>query len=455
MAWMLKEAFAQLRRGDFELEALLPAAQVQAACEAAGYQDRGIVYTSLTIMTTFLAQMLRADRSCQQAVAGVAAHRTAQGRSPCSADTGGYCKARQRIPEAVYTTLMRRSAETLEARAPAEALWNGRRVRVVDGSTLHLADTPANRSEYPLQEGLTPGCHYPVVRILVVFSLMVGVVMRASLRAYQGKGTGETSMLRDLSDCFARGDVLLGDRYFAGFWDLAWWVRQGVDVVTRLPASRFADFRRGRRLGKNDHLITWRRTPRPDWLTPEEAAGFPQTLTLREVRVSIEIRGFRTKQVTVITTLLDNVLFSAHEITELYRRRWQAELNLRSLKTHMEMDYLRTKRPETVRKEFAMHMLAYNLVRGVAFEAAQTAGVEPWTISFKGTLQTTHEFLARFHHATSLDQWVDDWLATTAQIRVGHRPDRIEPYAIKRRPKDYPPLQEPRTEYKKRLRPTG
>jgi hypothetical protein len=411
MTRMLKEAFTQLRRGDFELEALLPAAQVQAACEAAGYQDRGAVYTSPTIMTTFLSQMLRADRSCQQAVAAVAAHRTAHGRSPCSADTGGYCKARQRIPETVYTTLMQQSAERLEARATVEALWNGRRVRVVDGSTLLLADTPANRSEYPLQEGLTPGCHYPVVRILVVFSLMVGVVMRATLRAYQGKGTGETSMLRDLSDCFARGDVLLGDRYFAGFWDLAWWVRRGVDVVTRLPASRFADFRRGRRLGKNDHLITWRRTPRPDWLTPEEAAGFPQTLTLREVRVQVEIRGFRTKEVTVITTLLDNVLFPAHEITELYRRRWQAELNLRSLKTHMEMDYLRTKRPETVRKEFAMHLLAYNLVRGVAFEAAQTAGVEPWTISFKGTLQTTHEFLARFHHAASLNQWVDDWLA--------------------------------------------
>ena len=455
MARMLKEAFARLRRGDFELEGLLPAEQVQAACQAAGYQDQGTVYTPPVIMNTFLAQVLRADRSCQQAVAGVAAHRAARDQSPCSADTGGYCKARQRIPEAVYTKLMQQSAETLEARAPAEALWNGRRVRVVDGSTLHIADTAANRSEYPLQEGLTPGCHYPVVRILVVFSLMVGVVIRAGLRAYQGKGTGETAMLRDLSDCFARGDVLLGDRYFAGIWDIAWWILQGVDVVLRLPASRSADFRRGRRLGKNDHLVTWRRTARPDWLSPEEAAAFPKVLTLREVLVRVEIRGFRTEHVTVVTTLLDARLFSAHEITQLYRRRWQAELNLRSLKTHLEMDYLRTKRPETVRKEFAMHLLAYNLVRGVAFEAAQTAGVEPWTISFKGTLQTMHEFLARFHHAASLHKWVDDWLAMTVQIRVGDRPDRIEPYAIKRRPKDYPPLQIPRTEYKNRLRPTG
>jgi len=455
MARMLKEAFDRLRRGDFELEALLPAAKVQAACQATGYQDQATVYTSPTIMHTFLGQMLRADRSCQQAVVGIAAHRAAQGQAPCSADTGGYCKARKRIPEAAYTMLMQESAESLEARVPAEALWNGRRVRIADGSTLHIADTEANRREYPLQDGLTPGCHYPVVRILVVFSLAVGVVMRAALRAYQGKGTGETSMLRDLADCFAPGDVLLGDRYFAGFWDIAWWVQRGVDVVTRLPASRFADFRHGRRLGKNDHLISWQRTARPDWLTPEEAVAFPQTLTLREILVSVEIRGFRTEQVTVITTLLDNVLFPPHEITQLYRRRWQAELNLRSLKTHMEMDYLRTKRPETVRKEFTMHLLAYNLVRRIAFEAAQTAGIEAWTISFKGTLQTMHEFLGRFHHAAAVHKWIDDWLATTAQIRVGCRPNRIEPYAIKRRPKDFPPLQQPRTQYKKRLRTTG
>jgi len=454
MARMLKEAFAKLRRGDIELEALLPAVQVRAACAAAGYQDQATVYTSPVVMQTFLAQMLAADRSCQQAVAGVVAHRATQGRTSCSLDTGGYCKARQRIPEAAYTTLMQQSAAALESRVPAEALWNGRRVRIADGSTLQIADTVANRREYPLQEGLRPGCHYPVVRILVVFSLIAGVVIRSALRAYQGKGTGETSLLRELSDCFSPGDLLLVDRYFAGFWDIAWWMRRDVDVVARLPASRVADFRRGRRLGKDDHLITWQRTARPDWLTGEEAAAFPQTLTLREIRVKVEIPGFRTEEVIVITTLLDDVLFPADEIRQLYRRRWQAELNFRSLKTHMEMDYLRTKHPETVRKEFIMHLLAYNLVRGIAFEAAQTAGVEPWTISFKGALQTMHAFLGRFRQAVALDQWVDDWLAATAKIRVGHRPDRIEPYAVKRRPKEYPPLQEPRAEYKTRLRPT-
>ena len=454
MSRMLKEAFAQLRRGDIELEALLPAVQVRSACAAAGYQDQATVYTSPVVVHTFLAQILAADRSCQQAVAAVAAHRAAQGIASCSLDTGGYCKARQRIPEAAFTTLMQQSAAAIEARVPAAALWNGRRVLIADGSTVQIADTEANRREYPLQEGLRPGCHYPVVRVLVLYSLIAGVVIRAALRAYQGKGSGETSMLRELSDCFAPGDVLLVDRYFAGFWDIARWLLREVDVVARLPASRLADFRRGRRLGKDDHLITWQRTRRPDWLTPEEAAAFPEVLTLREIRVRVNIPGFRTDEVIVVTTLLDEVLFPADEIRQLYRRRWQAELNFRSLKTHMEMDYLRTKHPETVRKEFVMHLLAYNLVRGVALEAAQTAGIEPWTVSFKGTLQTMHAFLGRFRQAAALDQWIDDWLAATAQLRVGHRPDRIEPYAVKRRPKEYPPLQEPRAEYKTRLRPT-
>jgi putative transposase len=448
----LIEAFQKVRRGDVELEGLLPATQVQAACAEAEYHDQARLYTAPVTVQAFLGQMLRADRSCQQTVAGVSAYRVANGRSPCSADTGAYCKARQRVPEQVFRTLLKQSGREAESQAPEAWLWCGRRVRVADGSIVQIADTEANRREYPLQRGLEPGCHYPLVRILVIFSLAVGLVVDGLMRPYQGKATGETAMLRQLADHFLPGDVVLGDRYFAGWWDIAWWRRRKIDIVTRLPASRRGDFRRGQRLGKNDHLVTWRRTPRPDWLTAEEAKEFPKSLTLREVRVNVETPGFRTKQVTVATTLLDPEIFSASQLSELYRRRWQAELNLRSLKTHMEMDYLRTKHSETVRKEFAMHLLAYNLVRRVAMEAALSSDTEPWHISFKGTLQTLNEFLARFHQTEHVVQWVEAWLATLAQIQVGHRPDRIEPYALKRRPKDYPPLQEPRHRYKTRLR---
>jgi hypothetical protein len=379
------------------------------------------------------------------------ARQVVQGKQ-CSADTGAYCKARQRIPEAVYQQLMQQSGQALEDRAQADDRWCGRRVRVVDGSTLLIADTKANRCEYPLQQGLEPGCHFPVVRILVIFSLAVGSVLDAALRPYQGKGTGETGMLRDLADVFHRGDVLLGDRYFSGFWDLAWWLHRKVDVVTRMNASRTSDFRRGRRLGKNDHLITWRRTARPEWLTRAQAAELAGQLVLREIRVEVKIPGFRTKSVLVLTTLLDPLAYPAAKLAELYRRRWQAELNLRSFKTDMQMEQLRTKHPETVRKEFAMHLLAYNCVRRVALEAARDSGRPPWQISFKGTLQTLSNFLPLLASCMPPDAGCVALIEGVAAHRVGNRPDRYEPRRIKRRPKSHKLMQMSRNEYKRRMR---
>lgn len=444
MSIRLRALFAQVRREDWAVEGLLPAGRIQAACRRAAYQDRGRLYTSVVTLQMFLAQLLRADRACQAAVGALAAHRVARQRPPCSADTGGYCKARQRIPEAVCADLLHESGVALEAETPAAWQWCDRPVRIVDGSTLLISDTPENRAAYPLQRGLTPGCHFPVVRILVVFALATGAVLEAALRPYQGKGSGETGMLRDLADRFAAGTVLLGDRYFSGFWDLAFWLARGVDVVTRLPKSRRSDFRRGVRLGPKDHLVSWPRSVRPDWLTAEQAAAGPAELRLREVHVRVATPGFRTRAVIVVTTLLDPHQYSAHQLAELYRRRWQAELNLRSLKTHLGMDQLRTKQPAMVRKEFAMYLLAYNVVRGVQQEAARQRHVQPWQLSFTGALQTLCEFLPCFHQASSCETWLAQLLQFAAQLEVGYRPNRVEPYALKRRPKDYPPLQQPR-----------
>lgn len=443
--------FWQIRRGQLDWEAVLPAKEIQQTAQAAGYVERSRVYTAVITMLTFLGQLLRPDRSCQQAVNGLIAQRTAADQPVCSADTGGYVKARQRLPEAMFWELQRQTGRDVEDQAPREALWCGRRVRVVDGSTLKIPETPANCREYPLQAGQTAGTSYPVVRILVVFSLAVGTVLEAALRPYQGKGTGETGMLRELagSPMLSAGDVLLGDRYFAGFYDIAYWQTRGVDVVTRLPMSRSVDFRQGRRLGHDDCLITWDKTARPDWLTREQAAATPDTLTLRALRVRVMRPGFRTRVVIVITTLLDHRAYPAAELTELYRRRWQAELNLRSLKTHMEMQQLSTHSPAMIRKEFAMYLIAYNCVRRLAATAAQSANVAAWCISFKGALQTLNEFLPRLRH-TCYDHWLHHLIHTTQQLRVDRR-DRVEPYATKVRPKEYPPLNEPRARYKNRI----
>jgi hypothetical protein len=444
------QALKGVQQGAVPWRALVSPDEIDAAVRSTGYRDRGRLYTVAATVWTFLGQILRADRSCQRAVHALLAHRVTTGQTPCSADTGGYCKARQRLPEASCQRLMRQSGIALEAAVPPAWRWHQRRVLIADGSTLKIADTTANRAAYPLQQSLLVGASYPVVRILVLFTLAAGGVLDGLLRPYQGKGTGETAMLRGLADRFQPDDVLLADRYFSGYWDLAWWLRRGVDVVTRLSNNRHSDFRRGQRLGPHDHIVVWQRTEPPDWLDPEMIAAYPAHLRLREVRVCVRRSGFRTLVLIVVTTLLDAQKYSTNALAELYGRRWQAELNLRSLKTDLGMEQLLTKTPSMVRKEFAMHLLAYNCVRRIALEAARAADVEPWQISFKGTWQSLTEFLARLHRGTDLVTWLEALLQAAAQQQVGDRPHRHEPFRIKRRVHKYPLLKRPRHEYRQR-----
>lgn len=441
-------ALNKLRRGDLPLACVLEAELIHHVLERVGYKERSSLYTPVCTILTFLGQVLSRDHSCQEAVEGLVAHRVTSGQPACSADTGGYCKARRRIPEQAYRELARESGRQLEMEAPAEWHWCGRRIRVADGSTLRIADTEANRRAYPLQRGITPGASYPIIRVLVVFSLAVGTVIDAALRPYQGKGTGETGMLRDLADCFQERDVLLVDRYFAGYWDIAWFLRHRVDMVTRLPKSRRADFRRGKRLGRDDHLIHWKRTEQPDWIEEEVARHIPEELTLREVRIRVDVPGFRTQEIILVTTLLDPLEYPVVELAKLYRKRWQAELSFRSLKTHMKLEQLRCKTPSMVRKEFFMHLVGYNCVRKIAAIAARENGCRPHEISFLATMQGINEFTKRLPNATSTKLWSEALINTVASVRVGNRPDRIEPYAMKTRPKEYPYLTAPRQTYK-------
>ena len=439
------------RSGDLPLACLLSKEVIESLLREVGYESRSAVYTPITTVLTFLSQVLSSDHSCQEAVNGLVAYRVSSGQPRCSGDTGVYCRARQRLPEKFFWELMRRSGRDLEKEAPSSWLWCGRQVRVVDGSTLRIADSEENRKEYPLQHWISPGTSYPVVRVLTVFSLTVGTVIDAALRPYQGKGTGETGMLRDLADCFKPRDVLIGDRYFAGYFDIAWWCTRGVDIVTRLPKSRRADFRRGERLGRDDHTVCWRKTDRPAWIDLASWHEFPDTLRLREIRVRVTQPGFRSKEVVIVTTLLDPIAFPKSALANLYRRRWSAELNLRSLKTHMQMEQLRCKTPEMIRKEYAMHLVGYNCVKRVAAMAAECDGREPREVSFKGTLQTICEFSKRLPQCSSQEHWLEGLVRSTLEVRVGHRPNRIEPFATKTRPKDYPFLKEHRQRYKNRF----
>jgi hypothetical protein len=412
----------------------------------AAFYDR--LYTPLVTLAMFLSQCQDADPSQRQAVARLVAHRVAQQRPACSSQTGAYSKARQRLPEKVVADLTRHTGKRLMAGAPAGWSWHGRDVKIVDGSTASMPDTEANQEAYPQMACQKPGVGFPILRFLVVFSLAVGTVLDAALCPYQGKQTSELALFRRLHDGIDAGDVVLGDRHFCSFFEIADLKRRGADVVLRQHQCRITDFRRGVRLGRYDHRIVWKKPARPDWMDEESYQEFPDELVMRETRMHIkgEGRKVRTRTITIATTFTDPQEVCKSDLAELYRRRWQAELNLRSLKTVLQMDVLRCKTPEMVRKEIWARLLAYNLIRTVMAQAAQTYKVEPWRISFKATLQTLKAFALPLLTCTKskLPEVIDELLLAVARHSVGNRPGRVEPRALKRRPKPYDLLNKPR-----------
>mgnify|MGYP006295388247 FL=1 len=436
------------RHGQSYFASLLPEDRIIAAFGNAIGVWQGWIYTPAVTIWVFLSQCFSADHSCREAVAGLIAWRLAQGKSRCSADTGAYCTARDAIPNEVSRTLMRNTGREVDDEAPAAWRWLGHRVLDVDGSTVTMPDTPENQAAYPQQKSQKPGCGFPIARIVVVFSLSVGTVLEAAIGKYQGKQTGENSLFRTLYPVLDDGDVVLADRYFSGWFDVALLKERGVDIVVRKHQLRPTDFRTGKRLGKDDQLTSWPKPQRPKWMSSQQYHALPATLTMREVRVRVERRGFRTRQLVVVTTLLDSERYPAEEIAQLYRRRWQAELHLRSLKVVLQMDHLRCKKPSRVRNEFYMHLVAHNLIRRVVAIAAFTSGVEPWRVSFKGSLQTINRLLPLLSSRVLTDDWCAGLLAAIATHEVGNRPDRSEPRVRKRRPKPYPLMTKPRDEYK-------
>lgn len=447
-----RRAVAEARQHDsLPFAILLSEDRIMAAFGQARWFWQGWIYTPAVTLWVLLSQCFSADHSCRDAVARLIAWRLAAGKAPCSADTSAYCAARERVPEEACQRLVQQTGRQVDEEAPPAWRWQGHRVLDVDGSTLTMPDTAANQAEYPQVSGQQRGCGFPIARIVVVFSLAVGTVLDAAIGRYQGKQTGENSLFRTLHDLLEEEDVVLGDRYFCGWCDLALLHQRGVHSVVRKHQLRPTDFRTGRRLGRHDHLVCWSKPQRPDWMNQEQYDALPETLTLREVRVLVKQPGFRTRRLVIVTTLLDPQQYPAYQIAGLYRRRWQAELDLRSLKIVLQMDHLRCKTPHRVRNEFSMHLVGYNLLRQLMAVAAFRAGVEPWTVSFKGALQTLNNLLPVLATRVATSTWCEVLLDAIATHVVGNRPDRFEPRVRKRRPKKYKLMREPRENYKRRM----
>ncbi len=265
---------------------------------------------------------------------------------------------------------------------------------------------------------------------------------------YRGKLTHEVSLFREIDSCIEENDVFLADRAYAGWFDMARLMARGAHVVVRKHHLRKSDFRTGRRLGGDDHIIRLQKPQRPKWMSREEYDDYPEFIEIREMRIRFQQKGFRTREIIVHTSLLDDHQYSKDDIAVLFRRRWQAELNLRSLKTVMQMDHLRCKKPHRVRNEIRAHMIAYNLIRQVMSEAAREAGVGPWQLSFKATMSTLTDMLPVLGMIRDPAELCRVLLACCQQHIVGNRPDRYEPRVLKRRPKQYKLMQKPRHDYK-------
>jgi hypothetical protein len=433
--------------------AVLSAERVEAVLRAEGVDWRHKVFTPLVTLWAFLAQVTSADRCCRAALARVLAWLIGCGRRPCNPTTGAYCKARVRLTERVPRRLARDTGQDLHRHAHASGLWHGRRVKVVDGTTLSMPDTAANQKEYPQPKAQKPQLGFPIARVVVVFCLATGAALDAALAGCRGKRTGEPSLLRQLAETFAPGDVVLADRGFGSFYELALWQSRGVDAVVRLHQARRADFRTGERLGSKDHVVVWSRPDRPEWVDDALFAALSRRLTVREVAVRVAEPGFRTRQLVVVTTLLDARSYPANALAQLYRARWHAELDLRVLKCTLGMDVLRCQSPALVRAEFWMHLLAYNLIRGLMAQAASEVGCRPRQLSFAGAVQAVWAF-GSWLVVAAADRVADLRRGLVGMIgsqRVGNRLGRVEPRARKRRPKHGALLTTPRDQARAQL----
>lgn len=411
-------------------------------------EHRERLFPPTETLAMFLSQALSADRSCQRAVNEVAVKRLIGGLSECSTHTGGYCRARTRLPLSMLSGVTQHVGQTLAAQAPCAWHWRGYPVRLVDGTTVAMPDTEANQVDYPQPRSQRPGLGFTLARLVGLICLGSGAVLDAAIGPYSGKGNDEQTLLRRLLDALNAGDLLLGDAYYASFFLLCTLRERGVEAVFEQQGARrrSTDFRRGVRLGARDHLIELRKPKyKPDWMTPEHYQQAPESLTVRELAAAGKI---------LVTTLLCPTETPKAALKALYRERWQAELDLRHIKITLGMEMLSCKTPLMVQKEIWVYLLAYNLIRLLMAQAASLGACLPRRLSFKHTLQL---WIAWGNHGAGTDNDVSlhGLFVLIAQQRVGDRSGRIEPRAIKRRPKPFPLLMQPRAIARENVRRYG
>jgi hypothetical protein len=426
---------------------VLTEASIRDALTEHGVRYRDRVFSPVTTIWSFLSQVLNEDHSCRDAVSRMIAHRASNGLKTCSPNTASYCKARSRVVTGVLRSLARRTAAELQATAVEEWRWNGRNVFIADGSHVSMPDTPENRATYPQPVVQQPGIGFPLARVTVLLSLATGACHDLAIAPYAGKGTGETTLLRRMYDALSPGDVVLADALFDNYFLACELRERGSELVARVQAERVGS--RTVESRPDGDIILWQRPNKPRGMTGEQYRRYPKSLLMRQVTVDARDKNNRAERFKVVTTMLDASV-DGGQIGGLYERRWSGEVDIRSIKSTMQMDVLRCRTPEMVHKEIWAHLLAYNLLRAVMAVAAAEVGIEPRQVSFKGAKQAVTAFAPKIEAARPADRpaLIDAMLAVIAYHRVGDRPGRWEPRARKRRPKPSARLNQLRAEAK-------
>lgn len=420
---------------------------IRLACREAGYSWRNRVLDPVATIGLFLLQVLHGNTACQHVVHF----------GDWAFTAVAYCKARKRLPLRVLQALLERVAGTVRAATSTSSQWLGHRVWIEDGSSFSMPDVPALQAHFGQPSGQRPGCGFPVAKWVALFDLATGMLLRVTVSPLR---THDMAKAAEAESDVRPGDVVLGDRGFCSYAHIALLSIRCVHAVFRLHQKQLVDFTPGRKPptkrswkanpeglphslwiksnGPWDQIVTWfKPKQKPKWMSPEQFASLPSEITVRELRYRVSQRGFRVKEITLVTTLLDADLYPASELAKLYLRRWQVELNFRHMKITMKMDVLKCKTVDGVMKELTMYAIAYNLIRSVMAESARVQSVAADRVGFVDALR-----------------WLIGPGASGDLSRIAinpSRPDRVEPRVRKRRPKQFPLMKEPRSVLRNRL----
>lgn len=430
------------------LRNLLPAPLLSPTDEGPNSRDR--VFNLRFTFECFVWQVLKPKTSCREVVRHVQALCRLHGRGWLDEGDSAYVQARQRLPRQRLEKAVASTAQVADRRVGAGGQINGRPVKVVDASSTQLPDTYRNQNRYPQSPVQKQGCGFPILKFMVLFSLCSGAVLNVM---FGNLHDHDLRLLHRLWEALQQSDILLGDRAFGEFTTLASLPQLlGVDVLARLHQRRKADFRRAKRLAKQDGLFVWTKGwYESEVLSAAEWARLPTQITVRIIRFTATIRGFRCRRITLVTSLLDPELYPAQELMELYARRWRLELCLRDLKTTLGMEQLRCQTPDMAEKELLAYVVAHNLIRCVIAQAIATYQVDLQRVSFKGALDALRQYSNAISQARNhglRDQLWEDLLLNLARDLVPYRPHRLEPRKLKRRPKNFGWLTKPRRIFK-------